>query len=65
MATYKIIRRFFSDEHRPKIMARGLTLGEAQEWCRDPETSSSTCKSVKAARVTERYGAWFDGYEEE
>lgn len=65
MTTYKIVRAFFNSEHRSKIMARGLTLKEAQAWCSDPETSSSSCKSVKAARVTERYGAWFDGYEAE
>lgn len=57
MTTYKIVRMFFNNDYRSKVMARGLTLQEAQDWCRDPETSSSTCKSVKAARVTERYGA--------
>lgn len=29
------------------------------------ETSSSTCTSAVGRKRTERYGAWFDGYEAE
>jgi hypothetical protein len=65
MTTYKIVRAFFNSEHRSKVIVRGLTLDEAQAWCNNPETSSMTCKSVKSAKLTERYGAWFDGYEAE
>lgn len=59
---YKIIR-FFSTDKPSRIIARGLTLKQAQEWCNDPETSSSTAitnrnKYPKAVK-------WFDGYESE
>jgi len=43
----------------------GLTLEEAQDWCKDPETSSRTCKHPNNVARTERCGPWFDGYEEE
>jgi len=52
MKTYKIIR-FYKDNSHPdhhEIIETGLTLKEAQEHCRDHETS------------TDEY---FDGYEEE
>jgi hypothetical protein len=42
-----------------------MTLAEAQEWCGDPETSSSTAQSWKAKRHTQRHGRWFDGFREE
>lgn len=51
--TYKIIRFRFDGPKR--TIERGLTLEEAQEHCKRPDTSShSTGK-----------GAWFDGYEKE
>jgi hypothetical protein len=64
MQTYRIIRMYFNngDNH---IVKRGLTLEEAQAWCRDDETSSSTCKKPVNLRRTEKHGPWFDGYEEE
>ena len=64
MATYKIVRRFFRDV-QPKIIARGLSLEEAQAHCKNPETSSSTATSPKAIKLTVSKGPWFDGYEEE
>lgn len=63
--TYKIIRMYFNNDYSTKIIKTGLTLEEAQEYCSDPETSSSTAKSKKAIMHTEKYGPWFDGYEEE
>ena len=42
-----------------------LTLEEAKEHCRHPETSSATCTSWEGLRETQKMGAWFDGYEEE
>jgi len=57
MTTYKIIR--FKFEGNDRVIKRGLTLEEAQEHCKDPETSGSTCSDLK------RRGMWFDGYTEE
>ena len=57
MTTYKIIR--FRFEGNDRTIKRGLTLEEAQEHCRDPETSGSTCSDLK------KRGQWFDGYSEE
>ena len=62
--TYCIIRRY-RDGHDPKYLADGLTLEEAQAWCRDPETSSRTATTAEAMKETATYGPWFDGYEEE
>jgi hypothetical protein len=41
----------------------GLTLEQAQEHCRDPETSSSTCVKAAGKARTRRKGPWFDGYD--
>lgn len=61
---YKIVRHYYDPARRHTVQT-GLTLQEAQAWCRDPETSSRTCRSPEARRRTRRYGPWFDGYEEE
>ena len=55
MTLYNIIR--FKFDGYPRIIKRNLTLEEAQEWCRYPETSGSTCSDLS------RRGQWFDGYE--
>lgn len=63
---YKIVRHYFRDSRRvPRIMARDLTLSEAQQHCQDPETSSKTCTTEKGKRHTRRFGPWFDGYDKE
>ena len=62
--SYKIVRMFFNDTPR-KIIKTGLTLERAQSHCRDPETSSSTCEGITGIERTDKYGPWFDGYEEE
>lgn len=61
--SYRIVR-FYKDvfPHR-RIIARGLSLEQAQAWCKDPETSSSTCKKPHNRRRTKLLGPWFDGYE--
>lgn len=61
---YKIVRNY-RDSYRKYTVARGLTLDEAQQHCSDPETSSSTCTTSAANRITRRNGPWFDGYTEE
>ena len=62
---YKIIRFMGPPKNRKRTVARGLTLQEAQAWCDDPETSSSTATSERARARTRRIGRWFDGYEKE
>lgn len=63
--TYSITRMYFRDDVDNYVVKRGLTLDEAQAWCRDPETSSSTATSPEAVARTEEFGPWFDGYDEE
>lgn len=58
---YKIVRRYFKGGKR--TIASNLTLAEAQEHCRNPETSSKTATSYKARKLTDRKGQWFDGYD--
>lgn len=65
MTTYRIVRMFQDPDRRRIVLQHGLTLEEAQAHCKDPETSSSTATSRSAQDRTERYGPWFDGYEEE
>lgn len=64
MATYRIIRMYQGNTPN-RTIERGLSLAEAQAHCSDPETSSRTATSATAKARTRRYGAWFDGYEEE
>ena len=61
MERYNIVRFYF--EHGRRIVKRRVTLQEAQKHCKDPETSSRTCKSSAGKRRTRVYGDWFDGYE--
>ena len=60
---YKIIRHYFKGSRKRTILEM-LTLKQAQAHCNNPETSSSTCTSPAAKRITARNGPWFDGYEE-
>lgn len=59
---YKVLRFFEKDGKGPLTIKAHVTLEEAQEHCRDPETSSRTCTSAAGRRYTEKHGAWFDGY---
>ena len=67
---YKIIRIFskidgrFQTKHR--TIMTGLTLQEAQEHCRDPETASKTASPATLRRVARNNPGftWFDGFEE-
>ena len=64
--TYRIVRFYRdNDELDRTVVARGLTLEQAQAHCDDPETSSRTATSPEAVDRTKRHGPWFDGYEEE
>lgn len=62
--TYKVVR-FYQGDHEAEEIRTGLTLEEAQAWCGDPETSSSTCTSEEGLARTAEHGSWFDGYERE
>lgn len=62
--TYRIVRHFFNG-HRHRVIARGLSLEQAQAHCADLNTSSSTAWTTSALKRTKRYGPWFDGYERE
>jgi hypothetical protein len=63
MLRYKIIRMYQDELHSSRVIHRGLSLADAQEHCRDPETSSSTATSGHAKQRTKRCGPWFDGYD--
>lgn len=58
---YRIVRHYFNGSRKRTIMT-GLTLAEAQAHCSNPETSSTTCTTSAAKRITRRSGEWFDGY---
>ena len=58
--TYKIVRLFFKGGKR--TVKRGLTLEQAQEHCRNPQTSSRTCTNYIGRKRTEQRGPWFDSY---
>jgi|WetSurMetagenome_2_1015567.scaffolds.fasta_scaffold24150_4 hypothetical protein len=60
---YNVVRFYKDAGIRRRIIMERVTLDEAQKWCSDPETSSSTCKSKTGKARTRRVGAWFDGYE--
>lgn len=62
--TYSITRMFFDDDIPSQTIATGLTLEEAQEHCRDSETSSRTASAETLAAVGVD-GPWFDGYDAE
>ena len=63
---YSIVRLYKDDaSNPPRTLKTGLTLAEAKAHCKDPETSSSKCKSAAAIAHTDKYGAWFDSFDEE
>lgn len=63
--SYRVVRMYFKDEYETEVVEKGpLTLGAAQRYCRDPETSSTTCTSEEGIARTKRCGPWFCGYEE-
>jgi len=65
MPTYRIDRIYKDSDNLKERIKRGLTLDEAQAWCRDIETSSSTCTNPIGEQRTRSHGEWFDSYEEE
>ncbi len=65
MQTYKIVRLYFRRGQKMRTIASGLTLQEAQEHCRDPETSWKTARSAVARKRTRDRGEWFDAFKAE
>ena len=63
MATYKIVRHFFKG--RKITIRKGCSLSEAQEHCKNPESSSKTATAAHAKKRTRLHGPWFDGYTKE
>ena len=63
--SYKIVRMYHYAGVPSRVIKRGLTLEQAQVHCRDPEATSSTCKSAEGKRRTAWCGPWFDSYTKE
>jgi hypothetical protein len=61
---YKIVRSYRDPKRGRRTLQTGVTLEQAQAHCRDPETSSRTCKNPENRRRTRLMGTWFDCYEE-
>ena len=62
--SYNVVRMYRDRSDLNYILHRGLTLEEAQAHCREEETSSSTCKADEGIERAQRFGPWFDGYED-
>lgn len=67
---YEIVK-FYEDRNPPsEIIKTGITLEEAQEYCLDPETSSSTCSNIceeetsssTCSSTGKENRKWFCGY---
>lgn len=66
---YKIVRMFSNFPHErvrntKRTIQTSLTLQEAQDWCKRPDTSSKTCPPALSRKRGKGSEAWFDGYEE-
>ncbi len=59
---YRIIR-VFTRSGTKRVIKTNLTLEQAQQHCRDPETRSATCTRRVNVQRTERLGEWVDRYE--
>lgn len=58
MATYKIVRFLFQGGNI--VIKRDLSLEEAKEYCRSPETSSMTA-TFEGADLVNNGKPWFEG----
>lgn len=59
---YRVVRLYRDRDAKPIIASR-LTEAQAQQYCRGPETSSTTATGAAAQRRTARFGPWFYAYE--
>ena len=64
METYRILRKYFSDDHETEVIEEEVTIEEAQKHCSDPESSSRTCTLPENCARTRKRGPWFDCYTE-
>ena len=62
---YKVVRFFENENVTTRVIKKNLTEKEAKDHCKDPETSSSTCKLWHNRNRTKRLGRWFDGWTEQ
>jgi len=62
--TYKTVLKY-EKGYRKRTTHTGLTLQEAQEICKDKESSSLTCTKSYLKRRTKLMGNWFIIYTEE
>ena len=65
MKMYKVQILYFNSNYNTRTIAKNLTLEEAQAICRNPETSSRTCKKYENRKRTETKGPWFYAYTEQ
>ena len=54
--SYKIIRGYQNSYDR-RVIEHGLTLDEARDHCRDPESSSRTCTTAAKKAITRKQAA--------
>jgi hypothetical protein len=59
---YNIVRHYADPRKSKRVIARGVTLAEAQAHCKDPESASKSCTLASRKAITRRNGEWFDGY---
>jgi hypothetical protein len=62
---YKIVRHYKDAGILKRVIARGLTLEQAQAHCKNPESSSRTATGKVARARTRKLGDWFDGYDKD
>lgn len=66
MTLYEVVK--FNQEGRQTIIKSGLSLGEAQRICSDPESSSMTARNScdgnekKIANWHDKQSHWFYGF---
>lgn len=64
MRTFQIVRVFYREGKRPRVIRRGLTFKQARRYVEhDPDASSITARDwqEKVARI----GHWFDIFQPE
>lgn len=55
-----LIFRYYVRDDRQEVIKTNLTLLEALDHCKDPETMFDYAMSQEAAERTEKHGPWWD-----